>query len=51
MYTDDHDEPDKQAPALELVADARRNGTGVVSTQVLQEYFVSITRKLGVART
>lgn len=48
-YTDDHDAPRKQARALDLLADARRNGTGVVSTQVLQEYFVAATRKLGVS--
>jgi predicted nucleic acid-binding protein len=49
VYTDDHDEPGKQARALELVAEARHNGTGAVSTQVLQEYFVAATRKLGVS--
>ena len=49
IYTDDHDAPSKQAHALEVVAEARRNGIGVVSTQVLQEYFVATTRKLGVS--
>jgi predicted nucleic acid-binding protein len=48
VYTDDGDAPDKKARALELVADCRRDGSGVVSTQVLQEYFVAATRKLGV---
>lgn len=48
VYTDDHDAPQKQRLALELVAEHRREGTGVVSTQVLQEYFVAATRKLGV---
>ena len=52
VYTDDKDAPSKQRRALELVAEHRRAGTGVVSLQVLQEYFVAITRKLQVdART
>lgn len=48
VYTDDADSPDKQLTALDLVADLRREGRGVLSTQVLQEYFVAATRKLGV---
>jgi predicted nucleic acid-binding protein len=49
VYTDDRDAPAKRARALELYAECRRNRMGVVSTQVLQEYFVASTRKLGVA--
>jgi predicted nucleic acid-binding protein len=48
VYTDDHDAPEKQARSLELVEQARLEGWGVLSTQVLQEYFVATTRKLGV---
>ncbi len=48
IYTDDHDAPDKQARALDLVEEARLGGWGVLSTQVLQEYFAATTRKLGV---
>ncbi len=48
VYTDDHDTPKKRDLALELVADQRRNQTGTVSIQVLQEYFATATRKLGV---
>ncbi len=48
VYTDDHDAPEKQARALELVAELRGAGNGVLSTQVLQEYFAVATRKLGV---
>jgi predicted nucleic acid-binding protein len=48
VYTDDADEPERQQRALSLVEEARLSGTGVISTQVLQEYFVSTTRKLGV---
>jgi predicted nucleic acid-binding protein len=48
VYTDDRASPAKQRRALDLVAEHRRAGTGVVSLQVLQEYFVSVTRKLHV---
>jgi predicted nucleic acid-binding protein len=48
VYTHDEDAPAKQRRALELVAEHRRAGTGVVSLQVLQEYFATVTRKLGV---
>jgi predicted nucleic acid-binding protein len=48
LYADDKSAPTKQGRALALVAEHRRTGTGVVSMQVLQEYFVSVTRKLGV---
>jgi len=51
VYTDDADSPDKQGIALDLVADLRATGTGVLSTQVLQEYFCAATRKLGVDPT
>ena len=46
IYTDDKAFPAKQRRALELLAEHRRSGTGVVSLQVLQEYFVTVTRKL-----
>jgi predicted nucleic acid-binding protein len=49
VYTDDQDSPEKQRRAQELVAECRRRRSGVVSTQVLQEYFATATRKLGVA--
>ena len=48
IYTDDRATPAKQRRALELVAEHRLAGTGVVSLQVLQEYFVTVTRKLHV---
>ena len=48
IYADDKAAPAKQRRALELVAEHRRAGTGVVSLQVLQEYFVTVTRKLNV---
>jgi predicted nucleic acid-binding protein len=46
VYADDKAAPAKQQHALELVAEHRRAGTGVLSLQVLQEYFVTVTRKL-----
>jgi len=46
VYADDKAAPAKQRRALELVAEHRRAGTGVLSLQVLQEYFVTVTRKL-----
>jgi predicted nucleic acid-binding protein len=48
IYTDDKASPAKQRRALDLVADHRLSRTGVVSMQVLQEYFVTVTKKLHV---
>lgn len=48
VYADDKASPAKQRRALDLVAEHRRAGTGVISLQVLQEYFVTVTRKLRV---
>ena len=48
VYADDKSSPTKQRRAVELVAEHRIYGTGVVSLQVLQEYFVTVTRKLHV---
>ena len=48
VYADDKAAPAKQRQAVELVAEHRLAGTGVVSLQVLQEYFVTVTRKLQV---
>lgn len=47
-YTDDADAPAKRDRALALLADHRRERRGVISTQVLQEYFVVATKKLQV---
>jgi predicted nucleic acid-binding protein len=46
IYADDKAAPAKQRRALDLIAEHRRARTGVVSLQVLQEYFVTVTRKL-----
>jgi len=47
LYCDDRAYISKQQRALELVLEHRAQRTGVVSLQVLQEYFVNATRKLG----
>jgi predicted nucleic acid-binding protein len=46
VYADDDDAPAKQRVARDLWHEHRRDGTGVVSLQVLQEYFVTVTGKL-----
>jgi predicted nucleic acid-binding protein len=51
VYTDDKRAGPKQNRALDLVEEHRRDGTGVVSLQVLQEYFVTLTQKLKVNST
>ena len=49
VYCDDPSVPDKQAVALELFSRHQRGNTAVLSIQVLQEYFATVTRKLGVS--
>ena len=49
VYMDDADAEVKQAKSLDLYARLRRERSGVVSTQVLQEYYVASTRELAVA--
>jgi predicted nucleic acid-binding protein len=48
VYADDDNSPSKQALAIPLVAEHRREESLVVSLQVLQEYFAVTTRKLKV---
>ncbi len=48
VYSDDKSAPAKQRLAVKLIAEHRLAGTGVVSLQVLQEYFVTVRRKLHV---
>ena len=49
VYAGDASSPEKQDRSIALFAEHLRRGTAVVSLQVLQEYFVAVTRKLGVA--
>jgi predicted nucleic acid-binding protein len=46
LYADDASSPSKQERAITLFTDCLRQGTAVVSLQVLQEYFAAATRKL-----
>jgi len=46
VYLFDADSPDKQARAREALRERLESGAVVVSTQVLQEFFVTVTRKL-----
>ena len=45
VYGDDGNEPAKQKTALDLIRVHRERRTGVVSLQVLQEYYVTVTKK------
>jgi predicted nucleic acid-binding protein len=47
VYADAGDEPIKQQRALSLISEHRRARSGVISTQVLQEYVNVALRKLG----
>jgi len=49
VYADDAAYPAKREKAIALVVKHFREGTAVVSLQVLQEYFMAATRKLNVA--
>jgi predicted nucleic acid-binding protein len=49
VYAQDRDSPAKRRRSRELIAALAEAGTGVISTQVLQEFYVAATRKLGVA--
>lgn len=48
VYTDDKASPVKQKRALEILNLHKQTMSGVLSLQVLQEYFVTVTRKYGV---
>ena len=48
VYASDHDEPDKMRVARALLRRSAQEGNGVISTQVVQEFFVSATRKLSI---
>ena len=48
LYCEDSANPSKQKRALELLLEHQQRKTGVVSVQVLQEFFVNATRKLGI---
>ena len=48
VYAQDADVPDKRQRSRALIAAVVAAGSGVISTQVLQEFYVIATRKMGV---
>jgi predicted nucleic acid-binding protein len=46
VYTYARSEPEKQRRAAEVLDRLAVSGTGLVSTQVLAEFFVAVTRKI-----
>jgi predicted nucleic acid-binding protein len=46
VYLFDHDSPDKKAKAQKILSETGAESQPVVSTQVLQEFYVTVTRKL-----
>jgi predicted nucleic acid-binding protein len=49
VYSDDRREGPKQERARDLIREVMKAGTGVLSLQVLQEYFSISTKKLGIS--
>jgi predicted nucleic acid-binding protein len=48
VYSDDNGAPEKREQALRLIANGMQHKNAAISLQILQEYFVTVTRKLGV---
>ena len=48
VYAQDSGAPAKRKKSRSVIADLTESGDGVISTQVLQEFYVAVTRKLGV---
>jgi predicted nucleic acid-binding protein len=48
VYASDRDEPEKRRRARALLRATAADGNGVISTQVVQEFFVTATRKLAI---
>ena len=51
VYAYDRAEPEKQRTAYELLDTLANSGTGVVSTQVLSEFFVTVTKRISAPLT
>ena len=49
LYAQDAGSPEKQRRSREVIAHLADSGDGVISTQVMQEFFVAATRKLRVS--
>lgn len=48
IYAQDKDSSAKRRRSREVIAGLAASGSGVISTQVLQEFYVATTRKMGV---
>ena len=48
IYSVDRADPAKQNTALDLIARHAKDRSGVISTQVIQEFYSAATRKLGI---
>jgi predicted nucleic acid-binding protein len=48
VYAQDARSPAKQQKSRDLIAEVAENVDGVISTQVIQEFYVAATRKVGV---
>jgi predicted nucleic acid-binding protein len=48
IYSVDRADPDKRETAITLIAEHATRRTGIISTQVLQEFYSAATRKLGI---
>ena len=46
VYAHDKENPDKRARSQAILFECLRNGTGVISAQVLSEFFVTMTQKV-----
>ena len=46
-YAQDADAADKQRRSRQVIGELAQSADGVISTQVMQEFFVTATRKLG----
>ena len=51
VYAYDRSEPEKQARAVDVLDNLVQSGAGLISAQVLAEFYVTITRKLSVPLT
>jgi predicted nucleic acid-binding protein len=47
LYAQDADASAKQQRSRDVIEELARSGDGVISTQVMQEFYVAATRKLG----
>jgi predicted nucleic acid-binding protein len=47
IYSLDQSDPDKQSRCRKLIRSLTSDNTGVISTQVMQEFYVASTSKLG----